>query len=82
MQATEHAKRPSATKRGPGRYHCAGHERATAAKVNGAPAGFVQRAASPEKRAAKIAKRATSARQWRIYSKRRRMLMAAMGEAA
>lgn len=76
----EHAKRPSATKRGPGRYHSAGHRKDTPPKAKGAPAGFVQRVASKEKQAAKIAKRATSARQLRIYSKARRRMLAALGE--
>ena len=74
-------KQPSSTKRGPGRYHADGHKRVGPVSAKGAPAGFVQRVASPEKRAAKIAKREMGARQWRIYSKRRRLLLAAMGEA-
>jgi hypothetical protein len=40
---------PSATKRGPGRYHSAGHSKATPTKSKGAPRGFVLHTASPAK---------------------------------
>lgn len=41
---------PSATKRGPGRKHRAGHKKASPIKSRGAPLGFEQRYASPAKR--------------------------------
>lgn len=46
----EHAKKPSATKSGPGRYHSEGHQRASAPKAKGAPLGFVQHTASAAKK--------------------------------
>lgn len=36
------SRRPSATKRGPGRRHEPGHQRATPQKTKGAPVGFAQ----------------------------------------
>lgn len=48
--ANEHAKRPSATKSGPGRYHAAGTKKASSKPTKGAPFGFVQREASAAKK--------------------------------
>lgn len=47
--ATEHAKRPSATKSGPGRYHADGMQRMSPPKPPRAGMDFVQHKASPEK---------------------------------
>jgi hypothetical protein len=44
----EHSKRPSATKRGPGRYHARGATKDSPIKSKGAPRGFVQHT-NPEK---------------------------------
>lgn len=46
----EHAKRPSATKKGPGRYHSVNARKSTPLKQRGAPAGMVIHAASAEKK--------------------------------
>ncbi len=45
----EHAKHPSATKRGPGRYHADGTKATKRPRKTGAGIGFVQHKASPEK---------------------------------
>lgn len=52
MSATrnEHAKRPSATKSGPGRYHAAGTKKASPKPAKGAPFGFVLHKASAAKK--------------------------------
>lgn len=62
--ATEHTKRPSATKSGPGRYHSDGHKRATVKAPKGAPAGFVQHT-NPKANARRSVKSEIGARQYR-----------------
>lgn len=46
----KHAKRPSATKSGPGRYHAAGTKKISPKPAKGAPFGFEQREASAAKK--------------------------------
>lgn len=46
----DHAKKPSATKRGPGRYHAHGHQKATPTPSKGASASFVLHAATDAKK--------------------------------
>lgn len=52
MSATrnEHAKRPSATKSGPGRYHADGTKKAGPVRAKGAPRGFVLHQAGAAKK--------------------------------
>lgn len=50
QQVKEHAKRPSATKSGPGRYHASGTKKASPKPLKGAPLGFEQRVASAAKK--------------------------------
>lgn len=59
----EHAKRPSATKRGPGRYHADGHKRVGPVSAKGAPAGFVQHHAGPAKKLRRANVQAVGRRQ-------------------
>ena len=57
------AKQPSTTKSGPGRFHKAGHQKATPIKSHGATAGFVIHAASPAKRERRALVKALGRRQ-------------------
>ena len=70
--ATEHSKRPSATKRGPGRYHSAGHEKAHQPKTKGAGPGFVQHSANATKKLRRANVQALGRRQAIKAAKRER----------
>lgn len=64
----EHSKNPNATKRGPGRYHSEGHQKASPIPQRGAPMGFVQHT-NPEKNSKRKLKRSLGARKLRIMVK-------------
>jgi len=70
QKVKEHAKRPSATKSGPGRYHASGTKKASPTPTKGAPFGFVQHHVAT---AAKKLRRAQVAQMGRRqYLKRQR----------
>ena len=79
--SSEHSKRPSATKSGPGRYHSAGATKASPIKSKGAPRGFVLHAASEAKRDRRAIVRAVGVRQHKKDIRANR-LAALAGEAA
>lgn len=54
---------PTTTKRGPGRRHTDGHQKATPIKQRGAPAGFVQHVADPAKKLRRANVKALGRRQ-------------------
>lgn len=60
-----HSGNASATKRGPGRYHSDGHQKATPPKHEGAGYGFALHVASAAKKARKAAIKAGSVRQYK-----------------
>lgn len=64
----KNAREPSATKRGPGRYHQQGHEKASPVKKRGTPWGFVQHT-DEANNARRKRKAAMGARQVRIAEK-------------
>ena len=70
--ASEHSKRASATKAGPGRYHQPGHSKDTPIKSKGAPRGFVLHKASPERALRRQLIRLGGFRQFRMERNRAR----------
>jgi len=66
-------RQPSTTKRGPGRKHVPGHQKATPTPSKGAPFGFVQHT-NPAKNAVRKAKAASSPRQYRMARKAARSI--------
>ena len=69
INSGEHAKRASATKTGPGRYHQAGHKKATPKPSKGAPAYFEVHKASASKRLRRIGIKAAGRRQFLKHMK-------------
>ncbi len=80
----EHAKRPSATKRGPGRYHADGTKRVGPPKPPSAGFGFVQHEASHKKALRRANVKALGRRQAikAMKRERREALPAGLVEAA
>lgn len=73
------SKHPSATKRGPGRYHHAGHTKATPVPSKGVPSGFVLHKASAEKQERRNTMQAIGGR--RQYLRKTKALLRAYAAA-
>lgn len=73
---------PTSTKRGPGRKHCAGHQKDSPIVPKGAPRGFVQRE-NPERSGPRRAYiKAYGIRQWKRSEAARRNFRAWQREMA